>query len=149
MKKSIYSLPALAAACQAANRRYLEFLSALEDPRAGVDKLEKISQTVSHYDRSYPGFNLFDEQDQLLLQALARGEYNIRGLQNRSWRPHLPGKNSGQVSRLLKRLRVHGLLKKVGRTYRYYLTQLGKEIIITGLKLKELFLIPQLAFKPR
>lgn len=148
MKKSIYSLPALAAACQAANRRYLEFLSTLEDPRAGVDKLEKISQTVSDHDRSYPGFNLFDEQDQLLLQALARGEYNIRGLQNRTLRPHLAGKSSGQVSRLLKRLRVHGLLKKVGRTYRYYLTQLGKEVILTGLKLKELVLIPQLAFSP-
>ena len=59
-----------------------------------------------------------------------------------------PDKSSGQVSRLLKRLRLHGFVKKVGRTYRYYLTHLGKEIIAAALKLKELVLIPQLAFGP-
>ena len=46
----------------------------------------------------------------------------------------------------LKRLRVHGLIKKVGRTYKYYLTQFGKDIVATGLKLLELVVIPQLAF---
>ncbi len=35
MKKSIYSLPALREALQAANRRYLEFLSTLDDPGPG------------------------------------------------------------------------------------------------------------------
>jgi hypothetical protein len=63
-------------------------------------------------------------------------------------RDHLPDKNSSQVSRLLKRLRLHGFIKKVGRTYRYYLTPLGKQIIAAALKLKELVLIPQLAFSP-
>jgi hypothetical protein len=36
-------------------------------------------------------------------------------------RRQLPEKSSGQVSRLLKRLRVHGLMKKVSRTCEYYL----------------------------
>jgi len=61
----------------------------------------------------------------------------------------LPGgvrKTSAQVSRLLKRLRLHGLIRKAGRTYKYYLTQFGKQVITTGLKLRELVLIPQLAF---
>ncbi len=47
-------------------------------------------------------------------------------------------------SRLLKRLRLHGLIKKVGHAY-YYLTRFGKDVIATGLKLKELVVIPQLA----
>jgi hypothetical protein len=38
------------------------------------------------------------------------------------------------------------LIKKVGHTYKYYLTSFGKEVIAAGLKLKELFLVPQLAF---
>ena len=63
-------------------------------------------------------------------------------------RAHLVDKTSGQVSRLLKRLRLHGLAKKVGHTYRYYLTSLGKHTIATGLKLKNLVLIPQLALEP-
>jgi len=46
---------------------------------------------------------------------------------------------------MLKRLRVHGLIRKVGRTYKYYLTDLGRTAITTGLKLKNRVLIPQLA----
>ena len=146
MKKSLYSLPPLRAALRAAHHRYLEFMSTLADPSAGVEKLRKLSETVIEHERSYRGFNLFCQEDQQLIQVLARGEFNIRGLQNRTLRDHLPDKSSGQVSRLLKRLRLHGFVKKVGRTYRYYLTHLGKEIIAAALKLKELVLIPQLAF---
>jgi hypothetical protein len=43
---------------------------------------------------------------------------------------------------------LHGLVKKVGHTYRYYLTLLGKHIIASGLKLKNLVLIPDLALAP-
>ncbi len=145
MKKSIYSLPALREVLQAANRRYLEFLSTLDDPTAGIDRLHKISEPVRENERSYPGLNFFSAQDQTLIETLARGEFNLRGLQNKSLRAHLGKKTSGQVSRLLKRLRLHGLVKKVGHTYRYYLTLLGKQVIASGLKLKNMVLIPQLA----
>ena len=128
---------------QAANRRYLEFLSTLEDPRNGRDKLDKLSQPVEHEGRSYPGFNFFDEDDELF-RAIARGEFNISGLQNKNLRRCLAGKSSAQVSRLLKRLRLHGLIKKIGRTYKYYLTRFGKQVIATGMKLRELVVIPQL-----
>lgn len=100
------------------------------------------------HERSYRGFNLFCEEDQRLIQVLARGEFNIRGLQNRTLRGHLPDKSNGQVSRLLKRLRLHGFIKNVDRTYCYYLTHFGKEIIAAPLKLKHLVLIPELAFSP-
>jgi len=145
MKKSIYSLPVLREVLQAANRRYLEFLSTLDDPTAGIDRLHKISEPVRENERSYPGLNFFSAQDQILIETLARGEFNLRGLQNKNLRAHLGKKTSGQVSRLLKRLRLHGLVKKVGHTYRYYLTLLGKQVIASGLKLKNMVLIPQLA----
>src|SRR5207244_9191671 len=135
MKKSIYSLPALREAMLAANRRYLEFLSSIDDPSAGIDRLRKVTEMLRENDRSYPGFNFFSAQDQQLFETLARGEFNLHGLQNRTLRPHLPERTSGQISRLLKRLRLHGLIKKVGRSYRYYLTHLGKHVIIAGLKL--------------
>jgi len=146
MQKTIYSLPALRELLAAANRRYLEFLSALEDPRNGRDKLDKLSLPVIQQGRSYPGFNLFDSDDEALLQAVLRGEFNIAGMQNKSLRRLLPHLNSGQVSRLLKRLRLHGLLKKVARGYKYYLTSFGKDILAAAFKLRELILIPQLAF---
>jgi hypothetical protein len=133
---------------RAAQRRYLELISTLADPRAGVEKLRKLSQTVTEHERSYPGFDLFGEEDQQLMQALARGEFNIGGLQDRTLRDHLPEKTTGQMWRLLKRLRLHGFIQKVGHTYRDYLTHFGKEIITAALKLKQLVLIPQLAFGP-
>jgi hypothetical protein len=145
MQKTIYSLPALRELLEAANRRYLEFLSAIEDPRTGRDKLDKFSRTVQQEGRSYPGFNLFDGDDDVLLRSMARGEFNINGLQNKTLRRYLPHKTSGQVSRLLKRLRLHGIIKKVGHTYKYYLTQFGKQVTTAGLKIRELVLIPQLA----
>jgi hypothetical protein len=148
MKKSIYSLPALREVMLAANRRYLEFLSTLDNPTAGVDRLRKVTATLRENERSYPGFNFFATEDQRLLETLARGEFNLHGLQNKTLRRHLPEKTPGQVSRLLKRLRLHGLLKKVARSYRYYLTALGKHVIATGLKLQQLVLIPQLAALP-
>jgi len=146
MQKTIYSLPALREILEAANRRYLEFLSTIEDPRNGRDKLDKLSQSVQNEGRCYPGFNLFDSDDEALFRIIARGEFNISGMQNKTVRRFLPDKNSGQMSRLLKRLRVHGLIKKVGRTYKYYLPSFGKDVIATGLKLRELVIIPQLAF---
>jgi hypothetical protein len=144
MQKTIYSLPAWRELLEAAHRRYLEFLSTIEDPRTGRDQLDKLSQPVRQEGRSYPGFNLFDSDDGFLLRVIARGEFNISGLQNKTLRRFLRHKSSGQVSRLLKRLRLHGLIQKVGRTYKYYLTQFGKQVIATGFKLRELVVIPQL-----
>ena len=37
------------------------------------------------------------------------------------------------VGRILKRLRLHGLIKKIGKTYKYYLTELGQRAVLVGL----------------
>jgi len=89
MQKTIYSLPALRELLEAANRRYLEFRSAIEDPRAGRNKLDKLSQPVEQEGRRYSGFNLFNPDDENLLCSIVRGEFNISGLQNKTLRPHL------------------------------------------------------------
>ena len=145
MKKTIYSLAPLRELLLAANRRYVEFISTLEDDKAGSDKLNKISQPVEENERSYRGFNFFDPEDEELFASLGSGEFNIRGFQNKDLRRRVKGKNTGQVSRPMKRLRTHGLIKKIGRTYKYYLTGLGKHVIALGLKLKNLYIIPQLS----
>lgn len=145
MRRTIYSLAPLRELLLAANRRYLEFISTLEDDKAGTDKLHKISEPVAENGRSYKGFNFFDPQDEQLLQMLGSGQFNISGFQNKDLRHRLKDKNTGQISRSMKRLRVHGLIKKVGTTYKYYLTALGKQVVALGLKLKNLYIIPQLS----
>jgi DNA-binding HxlR family transcriptional regulator len=78
-------------------------------------------------------------------EIIIRGEYAVKGLRSKDLRHHLHNFTPGQISRRLKNLRVHGMVKRIGRTYKYYLTELGCHMIVTVLKLKELFIVPQLA----
>jgi hypothetical protein len=146
MKKTIYSLPALKEALLAANQRYLKFISEVETPEVGVRKLHQLAETKTENDRRYKGFHLLAEEDASLFRLLTRGEFFISGFTNKNLRQHLSHKNSGQVSRLLKRLRVHGLIKKVGRRYKYYLTKFGRQVVLMALKLREMVIIPELAY---
>ena len=144
MRKSIYSLPALHKLISAATHRYLDFLAAIDDPSTGLRSLEKISTPVRDSDRSYRGFNLFHGNDLDLFRAISRGEFTISGFQARTLRSCLPDVSPSQLSRMLKRLRTHGLIKKIGSRYKYYLTTLGRTVAVAGLKLRELVIIPNL-----
>ena len=120
-------------------------LSALDDPTSGLKDLLKISKRVRDRNhRSHRGFNLFDGNDLELFEAIVAGEFTISGFQNRHLRAILPAKSSGQISRLLRCLRLHSLIKKIGRRYKYYLTRLGRRVITTALKLRRLYVIPAL-----
>jgi hypothetical protein len=72
-----------------------------------------------------------------------RGEFNIYGIANRRLQQIL-GKKGAQISRVLKRLRLHGILKKVGHTYKYYLTKFGKQVIACALRLRQQVVVPSL-----
>jgi hypothetical protein len=148
MKKNIYSLAPLRELLVASNRRYLQFISAFADHSSGRAKLKHLSQSLQKNNRRYKGFNFFDQDDLNLLLAIVRGEFTISGFRNKDIRKYFPGKNCGQVSRLIKRLREYGLIRKAKNAYKYYATKLGKQIIVTALKIKELFIIPELALVP-
>lgn len=144
--KSIYSLGVMAELLGAANRRYEAFLCALDQPNIDSRQLDKITRPVRNGGRSYRGFNLFHGIDLDLFLTLARGEHTISGLRNRDIRRHL-GLSGSQVSRLLKRLRLHGLLKKVPRRHKYYLTVLGRRVIACCLRMRQEALLPTLALQ--
>ncbi len=145
MKKTIYSLPALAQTLQAVNLRYLKFLSDIDTPENGVKNLQRLAETSHEDKRRYKGFNLLAEEDASLFRLLLDGSFTIQGFSNRLLRQRLPDKNSSQITRLLKRLRVHGLIKAVRQHYRYYLTDLGRQAATLALTLREKLIIPALA----
>jgi hypothetical protein len=145
MKKTLYSLAPLQALLQAANRRYLGFLSAIETPEVGVHGLAQVTETKAENDHRYKGFNLLADEDATLFRVLLRGEFAISGMTSRALHALFPEKTTGQISRLVKRLRVHGLLKKVGHHYKYYLTEFGRRIATLVLKVREMHIIPALA----
>ena len=146
LKKNIYSLPLLQGSLKSSNKRYLEFISAIDNKSAGRKRLEKISQTKIINQRKYKGFNMFSKNDLNLLLTVLRGEFNISGFKNKDIRNLLPHLSSSQVSRLLRRLRSHGLIKRARNTYKYYVTKLAKETILLGEKLKEIVMIPALNY---
>ena len=145
MKRTIYSLPPLAETLHAVNRRYLKFVSAIDTPEAGVAKLQRLAETQQQDNHRHKGFNLFTEADASLFRLLLSGEFVIQGFSNPALRAHLTDKNAGQITRLLKRLRVHGLIKRVAKRYRYYLTDFGYQVAALALKLREMVIIPELA----
>lgn len=145
LKKSIYSLGDLRRLLAASNRRYLEFISSIEDPTIATKNLEKITQPKRDAGRNHKGFNFFSADDRDILLALMRGEHVISGFRHADLRRQLSRLSSNQISRHIKRLRVHGLIKRVGRRYKYYVTELGRRAIVTGLKLREFLVLPKLA----
>lgn len=145
MKKSIYSLRDLAELMQAGVQRYeLWLVNLVEHTAAQLDIARLGRPEHDAQGRSYRGFNPFSESDAQALQTVLRGEYALGGLTARRLRGVLADWSRGQVGRLLKRLRLHGLLRKIGRTYTYYITPLGQRVITAVLHLKEQVFLPHL-----
>jgi hypothetical protein len=146
MKKTIHSLPALRESLSAANQRYLKFISSIATPEVGVKKLHQLAETKTQNNHRLKGFNLFSEEDTCLFRTLLQGEFFISGFTNKLLRQYLSDQSASQVTRLLKRLRAHGVIKKVGNRYKYYLTDFGRQTAAMALKLREMVVIPTLAY---
>lgn len=145
MQKSIYSLPALQETLQAVNQRYLKAISEIDTPQLGLNKLNQLTQTQVEGNHRYKGFHLLTEEDSSLFRLLLSGDFAIRGLTNAQLRAQLGEKSSSQISHLLKRLRLHGLLTKVAHSYRYYLSDFGRQVAALVLTLHSTVCIPLLA----
>jgi hypothetical protein len=85
--------------------------------------------------------NLGRDDQPIVTNGCQRSGVQWRHLLLREW---LPSRTAAQLARMIKRLRVHGLLKKIGKRYKYYLTKLGRIVVTTALKLREMFVIPSL-----
>jgi len=145
LKKTIYSLIDLREILLGCNRRYLEYLSALDDPSAGVRALDRLSEDRRDEERPIKGLNFFKRSEQALLRALQRPQFNIRGMRRADLQPFVPGLSPSALSRQLRRLRSLGLIKRVAGTYRYYLTRLGRAAIAAACSIMQLHIVPALA----
>ena len=144
LRKSIYSLHDLHALMQAANARYFAFMACIDNPDAGQRALAKMAAPAKTKGRSLRGFNLFLDPDYHLFLTLARGEWEVSGFRAADLRAHIAELSPGRASYLLKRLRTHGLIKKIANRYKYYLTKLGRRVLVTALVIREYFVQPTL-----
>lgn len=144
LRKNIYSLRDLRQVMHAANDRYLAFMACLDNPDAGQKAIAKMAAPAKAKGHSFRGFNLFLDPDYQLFLTLARGEWAICGFRAADLRAHIEGLSPGRSSYILKRLRIHGLIKKVAHTYKYYMTKLGRRVLVTALVIREYFVQPTL-----
>lgn len=148
IKKSIYSLEHILRIGKATTNRYLDFLSKMKNNSKGLIELRQLTERKTENNRNYKGFNPLNREDSIIFQQLLNGMFIAKGFTNKDLKLSLSQQfkdknwNTGKVSRLIKRLRVFGLLKKVYKTYKYFLTEKGRLLITLALKLRNMVVIP-------
>jgi hypothetical protein len=81
-----------------------------------------------------------------LSTASANRRSNIAGIRRAHLLPVLDKLSAAAVSRQLTRFRTLGLIKRIGGTYRYYLTRIGRSAVAACCRLTEHTIIPALAW---
>jgi hypothetical protein len=139
MRKGIADLHRRAVVSQQANGRYLDAFASVDDSTSLQELLGDITQPVTWSGKRVRALHPFQD-DRCLLEAISGGEFTINGLRNKDLQALLyasPAKSrqeaarrSAAVSRKLRMLRAHRLLRKVPGSHRYQLTPLGRQITI-------------------
>lgn len=135
LRRGVADLYRRAELSEKATGRYLDALGSLEDSARLQELTEKLEQPTRWKQQRMRGLRVLGA-DQVLLQAISRGEFNIHGFRNRDLQSHLYNsacgsaeegrRRSAAVGRKLRLLRAHGLIEKLSHTHRYQLTASGR-----------------------
>lgn len=135
LRKGIADLHRRAELSQAANERYLDALSAVDDSAPLSAIFDPVSHPVVRNGRRTRAIRIGDPHDLALLEAISLGQFATSGFRNRDLRQllyparsssaQLTRKRAARITRLLRILRAHGLIRKVQRSHRYLLTAKG------------------------
>jgi hypothetical protein len=127
---------------QQANERAINALASIDDSRRVEELTDGIQRRVKWEGRPVRALRPWGD-DKKLLKAVNHGDFLLHGLRNRDLQNLLYGapaatamdkrRRSAAVSRKLRMLRAHGIIKKVPRTHRYLVTDSGRAIIIAVL----------------
>lgn len=148
MKKSIHSLDYVIFFSKCVISRYLDFLSKLSNTTKGIKELRQMTERITEKGKNYKGFNPLHREDSIIFEELVNGGSFIDGFTNKQLRNSLSERlenrkwTSSKVSRLLKRLRVFGLIKKISKSYKYILTEKGRLLITLCIKFRNMTAIP-------
>ncbi len=82
MNKSVINLYCYREVALAANERYLEALSVVENPAPTYRQTEKLTEPVVKAGRSYAGFNPASRLDVNLFETVLDGNHVVRGFRN-------------------------------------------------------------------
>lgn len=147
MRKGVSDARRRAKVSDSANRRYLQAMAAVQTPAPLKSLTQNLSQPARLKNQRVRGLNLLADDDAKLLEVVGRGEHLINGMRNRDLQaalfttpsddPSEKRRRSGQVTRRLRMLRAHGLIRQVRHTHRYVVTDIGRQVITAVMAARE------------
>jgi hypothetical protein len=142
---------------QRAAERYLDALAGVDEQTTLEELLERLGQPRQWKGRRVRALRPLGE-DRALLAAVSRGEFTLNGFGNGHLQKFFfvaatadlreARRRSARVSRQLRLLRAHGLIRKVPGTYRYQRTATGQKAVaalLTALRSTIRELVPEAA----
>jgi hypothetical protein len=138
MRKGVSDLHRRCQVSDQCNERYADLLASAQVEEQLKEVVMPACNRVKKNGKTYRGLNPWHAHDYQLLTFLARGENAIRGFRNKDLRrwlypesdtlePDERKKYSGRITRRIKLLRAHGLVRKVAKENRYTLTAKGRK----------------------
>lgn len=126
-----------------ANARYLDALAVVGEETPSHRILDSVSQPVKKDGRRYRPLRPVSPEEAAVFEAVLRGEHHLHGFSNRQIRAQLfpqdgaeparDRKRSAFLSRRLRLLRAHRLIRKVPGRSLYRLTPKGHRVMTTAL----------------
>jgi hypothetical protein len=137
LRKGVADIPLRAQVSQEVNNRLMDELSTFSDHTPLIDLLAPYVLGRTHQGRRVRALDL-SGKDRLLLQAISDPSFTVSGITNAALRRKLcdtswgAGRTekqlSARLSRHLRLLRDHGLIRKVPNRHRYHLTDKGRQL---------------------
>ena len=144
LRKGVADTERRAEICQGVKDRYREALASWDREVPVQQLVASVCRPTRWKRRPVRALQPWSVLDQELRAVISRGDYVLQGFRNRDWVAQLYPKASrdleeqrraaARVTRLLRLLRAHGLVRKISGTHRYRLTPKGREIATAVLR---------------
>ena len=136
MGKSIANLYRYVEISKSITKRYIDALPDIDTNTTHVNDLKEISSKKEINGRNYSALNILNEEKLNIFKVISKGKYLVNGFTNKMIRNEIYDDSESKyiinkTTRLLSKLRAYGLIKKVSRKNKYYLTNKGRNITNT------------------
>jgi hypothetical protein len=137
MRKGIEDITVRTQVCSSRIRNFTEQVATVKDDTSVGELLSQVNKPITSNGKRYRGLEVTGK-DLQLLQTIADPKFNVDAITNKhlqqalagaTWSNGLKGRSlSARISRHLRLLREHGLIKKLPKQHKYLLTKKGRQI---------------------
>lgn len=145
MGKSISNLYRYAEVAKASNSRYINSLENVIPVKSVQKEIQQVCTRKTEHGKVYSGFNVWEKETLEMFRIISGGKYLLSGFTNKAVCQEIYPKtfydkrSRGRMTRLLKKLRVHGLIRKVPHSHRYNVSDKGRRIMNSLLEIYETY----------